>query len=435
MQALLKGSLLSLTLFVSPLISPLLADDAASGFFLESLPYPSQGLTATLEDGSILGFDGTTLEHFDSNGLQLATLATLPAPVFGSFLKLSPDLAFAVLGESSQGNLYRIELDGSGYSLIGSLAFNYDASFESPSSLIVSAATAGFGLGNDLVRVDLPSGATQFLAHLAGASGPLVVDLAGNLYYGTTSAAFPAPAGSSEILRFDAALLDGSMLLDESHASVISAGFDNATALAFDALHGDLFLAEVNGNLNVNQIRRVGASPSLSPVLLSGTPGEFLSNLEFHEGDGQSKMRAFQEFRGGQLFYSTTDFFSSFERRRITPQRAELVLSGPGTQGLGQVDLNITGAQPNGSVLLFYGPAAQVINPEYAVNLQALDFPLLFGVNPTGVRVVAGMLVLDSNGAGQLSLHNPSGQTGIFAVQGLHGSNPGFRGTTYLATL
>jgi hypothetical protein len=426
MKALLIGSLVSLSLFSA---LPF-ADEPASGFALESLPYPAQSLTASMGDGSILTFDGTNVEIFSPDGTPIQILASLGSFAFGSFLKLSPAEDFVVLGESSLGNVYRINTDGSGSNLIGTVNLNYDAVFENANSLILSAATGGFGMDNDILRLDLTSGATTFLASIDGASGPLAIDQQGNLFYGTNSAAFPAPMASSDILRFNAALLTGIVVLDESDASLISSGFDNATALEFDPQHGDLFLAEVNSGLGLNQIRAVGSTPALSPILLIGDAGTFLSNLEFVSGDGQSKMRAFQSGNGGTLFYNNTNFSSVFERNSLAPQRSELSLSGPGTLGLGQVVLDIFGGQPGGSALIFYGPLGQVITPEYAVNLPSIDFPLLFSLNPASVSLLPMTIPLDAFGNGQVVLNNPSGQINVLSVQALHRSTASLKGTS-----
>ena len=62
---------------------------------------------------------------------------------------------------------------GTGPVQLATLTFSYDAAFSPAGELFVSAATGGFGAGNDIFKVALPGGALTQIAHVGGPSGPL----------------------------------------------------------------------------------------------------------------------------------------------------------------------------------------------------------------------------------------------------------------------
>ena len=201
------------------------------GFALSALPYPGGMVTATLGNGDVLSWDGVKVLRSAPSGALLQTLATFAVPVYPSFVAVAPGESYAVIGESSLGDLFRVNLAGGGAALLTNLFFNFDAKFEPGGQLVVSAATQGWSTGNNLVRVDPVSGAETPIVHVDGPSGPLAFDPAGNLFYATQSPLFPAPPGSTDVLFWSASLLDGTTVRTEDDALTLGFDFDGGSSL------------------------------------------------------------------------------------------------------------------------------------------------------------------------------------------------------------
>lgn len=394
--------------------SPLRADTPADGFALTPLPYPGGIATATLGGGDVIAFDGLSVTRHDASGQLLQTLASLGSFVFPSFLLVDPAEDFVVAGESTHGDIFRVELTG-GLTGIVNLPFNYDAAFEDAGHLLVSAAPTS--MTNRVLRLELASGLLTPLVEVQGASGPVVLDLAGDLVYATSSAQFPAPLGSTDVLRWPRALLTGAVLLDESDACVVASGFDGGGDLVLDPRSGELYLAENNFGTGQNRVRRVGTGPLDSPIVVDGAPFDAIHNLEFAPGAGPAPFRGFQPAGGGTLRYNATDFFSVFARFALEPLRAGAAVSGPGVSGVGPFDLTVDAGPQNGFGIVLYGPSALFGPGEYAFFLPAAVAPLFTGLDPGTARVHPQALGLDASGHGALSFLNSSGMTGFLAAQ------------------
>ncbi len=390
------------------------ADTPQLGFELTALPYPLQSKTATLSDGRVVAFDGTRIDLFDADGTLTANLGVVTLPGYPSFLLLDPTEEFVVFGESSFGAIFELTLSPGAPNPVANLAFNYDAVFEDGNHLIVSAATGGFGAGNRIYRLELSSGTTTLLASVAGASGPVALDLAGNLLYGTVSALFPSPPGSSSVLRWPAALLTGASVLSEDDATLIETGFDGAADLAVDPVSGGIYLVENNYGNGVNRIRLVAGNPTITPVLVEGTVFRTISNLEFLPGDGVAIFAGYQPPRGGTLYYSSTDFVSVAARMSVTTLRPIAYASGPGVTGAGPFDIGVTSAPPGGFGFIFYGPSSSVLPNELVLQLR---IPLFLGLAPMTAARAPGTLLVAGNGQGHLSYVSPGGLQGNWAFQ------------------
>ena len=222
------------------------ADFPNSGFEVVSID-PNPGVFAayaTLPDDSRVVFDGEFCDIYDSSGFLIANLGSTGLGFgFASFVVIDPTNTFAFVGESNNNGLYKVDLAGGGFTPLGTMVFNFAAVMESPATAIVSAATGGFNTGNDLIRVDLNTGAQTPLGHVPGLSGPVTLDSNGNLFYVTQSGAFPTPAGSLELVKWDAATL-GSGLIDEFNWSVLESGLDGGSSLAVDPASDHVYLAE-----------------------------------------------------------------------------------------------------------------------------------------------------------------------------------------------
>jgi hypothetical protein len=410
--------------------APSLADTPASGYSLASQPSPAPfAATCTLPGGDIVTFDGLSVDRWTAAGSFVSNLATLPGFTFSSFVIPTPDGSAVVFGENSNGGLFLAQADGSGYVPLVSLTFNYDAEWLPNGDLIVSAATGGFGAGNDLVIVDIsPPGSTP-VGHVNGPSGPIAVDAAGNLYYATQSDVFPAPPGSTDILRWDAAqVLAGGM--DNSNATVIGNAFDGGASLAIDPVGGEVYLAETNFGLAQYKLRRVGANPAASPIVVDLVAGYF-GNLEFVDGGtSPGSFAAYQPVDGVHLKYNV-----GTDQVTVKPKRPALSISGPGTTGAGTVTFSVTGGVPNGIMLATACPTAFVQGGDSAIQLPTFLWVTPFTLSQTRRASPSTPVFLDANGAGTFQIFNSGGLIGAFGWQFLVGDGAGvLLGSTNVAS-
>ena len=397
--------------------SPVLADDPAGGFSLSGLPYPGLSLTATLSDGDILTFDGTTVDRYDESGAYEATLATFNPAVWSSFLVVDPTEATALIAESTNGGVYRVDLSGAGATFLANMLNNYDATFEDAGHALVSAATCGWGCGNEVHRLDLVTGATTLVATVPGASGPVALAANGDLYYGTVSDAFPPPPGASSVLRWSAAQLTGAPVVTELDAAVIGTGYEAAGSLVIDPVDGRVYMAENDFASGSNRVRRVTASAATAPILVEGSPGRWITNFEFVAGDAVALFRAYQPDTGGRLRFNTTDWFSAWERNELAPLRPSLLTSGPGTIGAGNVDLDLVAAAPLGMAFVLYGPSGLFDSNELAVYLAAQDLNLFVGLDLSTLAIHPVPMFTDAQGEASMSFLHDGTLLGTLAMQ------------------
>jgi hypothetical protein len=410
------------------------ADTPTPGFVLNALPYPGAGLVTTLANGEFLAFDGQVLSRHDSSGALLQTLTTLPNFVFASFLVVDPTESFAIFGESSNQEILKIDIATGAILLTDNLTFSFDAVFLDADTVLISAAVCGFCGDNNFYLYESNDGSMQEIAQVSGPSGPLALDAAGNLYYAQQSGLFPAPAGSTSILRFDAALLDGSVYLGDSDATVISTGFDAGGDLVCDPATGALYLAESSfstGNSFLFEVKSTRGSSNLV-----ATSGAFTSigGLEFVSGAAPAAFAPYQPAFGGTLRYTTTDFFSFSDRYEVRPARTELALSGVGVTGAGPFDLDLTGGPAGGVAYTIYG-LQSLLAPTEIGYVTGVTAPLFTRLD-LFTFVYGPILALDGNGEATLGFTNPGTWQGTAAVQALIvDPSLGIVGTSTLALL
>lgn len=395
------------------------ADDPADGFDIQSLPYPGGSLTATLADGDVLAFDGATLDRYDVSGTYEATLTTFSPAVWTGLLAVDPGETYALVGESTTGAIYRVDLTLGGRVLLATLANNYDADFEDPSHAVISAAACGFGCGNELHRLDTTTGVTTLLVTVLGSSGPVAVESDGDLLYGIVSDAFPPPAGASSVLRWDAAVLTGNPVLTETEATIVGAGYEAVGSLAIDPVDGRVYVTENDFNTGLNRIREVNGPAAGAPVLIEGTSWNWITNLEFRGGDGVALFRPYQPEAGGQLLYTTTDFVLLAERNELRPERPYLTLAGAGTTGSGDVDFTLHAGVPGGMGWIYYGPSSLYSPTELPLWLNGGGHFLFVGLDLGTLRADSGLFLLDGEGSGGTTLDHDGTLLGQVAFQAL----------------
>ncbi len=393
--------------FLSPTV---LAETPAPGYAVTTAPNPVFGATTTtLASGELVTWDGLTVDRWTADGTFLGTLTSFGSSVFPSFVVESPDGTEVVVGESSFGRIYRVPLDGSGRTFLRKLAFNFDAEFAPDGTLIVSAATCGFGCGNDLLCLSL-DGAVVRLAKVAGPSGPVAVDAGGDLYYATLGS--PATPGSTDVLRWTAAQLAGGDLLDESDAAVVGTGYDPAGALELDPVTGALYLATNDFGSGAASIVQVAGDAFDAPTVV--VPDQFVFGMQLLDLGGPASFDPYQPASGQVLRYGRTTGVAS-DLVTVSPARPQLTVSGAGTTGVGEVVFDVTGADPGGGFTLVWAPQASFDPVESVFDFPTFRFHTGLALGEL-IRLNLPIAV-DGAGNGQLSVFNAGTLAGQFAWQ------------------
>jgi hypothetical protein len=420
MQALLRSRsparalCLGLALLFSSAPAP--ADTPAAGYQLGSIPSPSPfAATCTLPGGDIVTFDGLNVDRWTAAGQFVGTLATLPGFAFSSFVLATPDGSAVVFAENSNGGIFLAQADGSGVTPLVSLTFNYDATWLANGDLLVSAATNGFGNGNDLVRVTIDPPSATFIGHVDGSSGPLASSAAGDVYYATQVDAFPPPPGSTDVIRWSAATVAGGVL-DAGNATLVGADFDGASSIAVDPVAGGVYLAVTNFGTASYSLRRVGTTQASSPIVVDQIAG-FFGGLEFVDGGASpGSFAAWQPADGVNLKYN-----QGADQFRVRPARPQLAISGPGTTGPGTVTFTVTGGVPDGIMLATACPTGFVQPGDAAIQLPTFLWVTPFTLSQTRRASAASPVFLDGNGDGTFQIFNSGSLSGVFAWQFLVG--------------
>lgn len=376
------------------------------------------GLARTLANGDVITFDGETVARVQADGTPVATLAVLGGDYFPGAFAIDPSETFAIVGESSNHDVFKVDLAGGGASLLTTLTNNFDAVFEDADHVVISANLGGGFADNDLVRVNVQDGSTETLAQLDGPSGPVAFDAFGNLLYATQSLV----GDPADVLLWTAAQVEAAVLtatpLTELDAFVLAGGFPGLADLVLDPDTGALYGAEVDWSTGTNRLIRVQIDPANSPTLLNLAPWNAPSTLEFVPATSVAAFLGYQPGTGGTLRYGSTDFFSFTERNELRPARPALSLSGSGTVGVGRFDFNVTGAMAGGSFHVFYGPSSTWNPVESATLLPGLA-PLVSGLDPATAVALPTPYGLDGNGDGTAGFVNAAGVVGAVATQAL----------------
>lgn len=397
----------------------------ADGFTLAaSTPIPLYSVFAPLAAGTRLEFDGVHVRTVPS-AVGAPPLLQLSAFVFPSFLLVDPSSSFAIAGESSSMNLWRIDLVNGGATVLANVSFNFDAALEGSSSLIVSAATCGFGCGNDLVRVDLASGATTTIGNVNGASGPLCFVAGGDLVYAQQSHLFPAPAGAVTLLRWSAATLASGAFLTEANATVLASGLDGASDLAFDARSGLLFVSASTYATTLDAESAILAFDLAGNLVATVARGNrSLGQLAVRATGGDGWCAPFEP-QGVELWATSTDFVTSepSELMRIRPARASAATSGPGLEGAGVVRCEIAGAPPLGRAWLFAAPIALYDAAEPRTSFLGGSLPL--AAPAASWLRVAPSATTDAFGRATFEWTAPHGAHGTHVLQAVFADHQG----------
>ncbi len=417
-------------LLVSLIGTALAAQQLAEGYTSRREPLPAgTNSPVVLPGGDHVYFDGNDLWR-QTPGQSAQSLLHLPTFVFGSFtIEAGP--AQLLFGEGSTNNLWLVPLQGARPTQpLANIAFNYDAALLGPQRAIVSAKRSGFATpDNDLVVLDLASGATQTLASLPGASGPIAVAANGDVYYATASLSFPVPPGQTAVLRFRRTVVDAAIqqavVLGLADAEVVFTGIDAAADICLDD-DGDLLFTDWLQN-TLGELNDVdGPAPWLSaPLALYGAaPGA--AGVQFRAGGGAAVFEPFQP-AGSQLVVFETDFFSTSALRFLTPTRADLSPMPTTPLPTGNVTLQVVGGPANGLGLLAIALDATPGSGAFAVGFEQ---PLHWSLALLGTPIL-WPAPFDAQGTFSVTIWNPgfpvpiaaTAQVVLLSIQGALGSS------------
>jgi len=388
--------------------APLAAQDALAPGFEETQSQPLPAAFAsyhTLSNGDRVTFDGLSIDLYDGDNNFIRHLGSVPSFVFSSFVEADPSETFALVGESSYGDVFKVQLDGSGMTTLCNLPFNYDAVFASANRALISAATCGFCGFNDIVRVNTSTGAQVLEATVPGASGPVAITPEGDIYYATVSDQFPAPPGSTDIVYWTRAQLSGAGVLGLGDATVFHAGLDGAASLARDPEFGSFFLAESVFNVS-NRVLELDPAGNLVEAVV--TSPDFLSNLELRRGAGPGHFHHFQPADGVFLHYNNGQIVTVRPRRPL----GEIQANGP------VVTFRVSDALPNSAMLVLWGSQASWDPNESSYGLFG-GFLFHTGLPLSEIRRMPFLTPIDADGVGEFSYYDPGHLGGTLVFQGL----------------
>lgn len=414
-----KTALLSLaaTLCVAPVFGQVTTVPGMQ----QSAALPVNGATyASLSDGGYIGFDGMSITRHDSTGLLTQTYHTLGAPVFSSFVEVDEAESFAYVGESSNGDVFKVDLVAGTASTLFNANFNYDLAFDSsaPGFAYLSAALGGFGTGNDLLRVDLTTGTTTPVAHVAGPSGPVAVDDDGNLYYvtGYDGGGWPPPLEDEDLISWSAAQLAGGGVLSEADATYLVSDLDGSGSMLYDSVGDQLLLT--HNNFQGFEIEILRFRTDGTPLGSLGGAFTHLGNIELVNGPGQGVCAPFQP-ENATLHVHNVDFGGGTDERvSLTSLRATASFSGPAGGASGPATVSFANAYPGGSVSVMLAPSSFLGGSEVEADL-GWGAPTFFFVDLVDVWRRTQPLTADGNGGFQINYNQPAGWTGNYAFQAI----------------
>jgi hypothetical protein len=384
------------TFFHAALSAAAVCQTVEEGYGARLTPLPN-GTSAplVLSPDETVYFEGRDLVYAGPTRVVLLHFAS---PVFASFT-VRLDAGTLLFGESSTHSVWSVPLPGGGMPRqLATVPFNYSAAAYGNTHALISAQRSG-GTENDVVALDLSTGAIDVIAVVPGFSGPVVLDAAGNLYYATAAA-------TADVVRFPAARVRGAFgpgHLTLADAEVVARGLPAAATLALDG-DQDLFVGDwaTPSVIELSDVDR--PQPRRTTLVdMRGTdwsPGA----LQFVAGRSAHVFEAFQPESGGQLVVHEATLAGASRLRELSPARAAASVQ-PGTPvPSGPFALLLAGGAKNGVGLLALQIARSPL--ESPVALPGFEAPLPWAdalLQPAAVLPVA----LDAAGAAGFRAFNP----------------------------
>lgn len=356
---------------------------------------------ASFVDGSYLVFDGFDIEHRGASGSLIHRYATFTFYTFPSFVVLNDAATTAYIGESSNGNVYELDLIAGTLSTMGVFAFNFDMALDESTGFgYVSAATGAFGF-NSIHRIDLTTFASTEAIHLVGYSGPVATASNGDLLVGRLPDTFPFPDDSVSILRFAAADLATSSLLLEADATVEVANLDGLSSMVHDPRANQLFLMETNSGTSGFDTVIWNKRPTAPIEQVAETAG-FAGGIEFQDAGIGTHFGPYQP-NYVSLTFIESDCFNSgtLNRAELRPLRPVATFDGPFVGGSGQAAFELKGAPDLGFASLWIARSGAVTTNDIVVDLGG-TYPI--ALRATQANFGRRFPMVPLNGQGELTL-------------------------------
>ena len=275
------------------------------------------GGLAYAPDGSLLVYVDAELVRWSPDGDRSA-LTVFNPPVLGSFLTVGPTGDTVFLGDSSAGNIYAVPLDGSRRSLVDHVAFNYALVFDDQGRGYVST---GANERQEIVLFDSdPELAPRpIVVNIPGFSGPVAVDDAGSLYYGTADFF----ASSQVLQRFSRGQLDAAVSgdpIDFTDGEEVAGGFGGFNQMVFH--DGALIYTDLGFTTGAGRVERLDLAGGLEiePLLVTSHPDGVVSATYVALAPGDAPFIAGAGAYGGQLSVIYSDFVSVQGLTKVRPQ-------------------------------------------------------------------------------------------------------------------
>ncbi|MCC6671051.1 MAG: hypothetical protein IT458_08320 [Planctomycetes bacterium] len=396
---------------LAALSTPLLAQNLAEGYAgtLSDLPDATSAPLVLDAGGHRLAyFTGTRLVLRE--GAQTRDLLVFSGAVFAAFtIRVAADTL--LFGDSSSGDLWLVPLAPQGTPRkLANVPFPYDADLFSGRHVLVSAKTGGFSApDNDVLAIDLVTGAKDLIARLPGASGPLAVTGDRSLVYATAANSFPPPPGSSEVLAFGAGQVAGAFgpgVLTRNDAHVVQAGLDSAGDLAFDG-DGDLLWIDWRNRKVLELSDALGPNPrvhALATYLGAAPDAATLQFLPAAPSAPQS-FEPFQPAGGGTLVVFESAFQGTSRLRRVEAARPTLTVQPSHQVPVGPFALTLAGGPAGGTGILALG-VGLTGGTEVPLPLPGFEQRLFW--DPGLLSPLATLVVpLSAGGTLTLGAHNP----------------------------
>jgi|GEM_PF-1917953 len=249
--------------------------NAPDGYIVQDTIFPLQSGDYVagfdrLPNNNFAAFVGNRVVEVTPGG-YVSTLYEFNTPVFGSFVKVLDDKIY--FGESSNGTIWRMSLDGTNPELIGTLENNFDMEFNSLGQAFVSA-NPGWA-GQKVFYFDGKS--DEIITGLLGYSGPLAFDSADNLIYATAWA-----SGGDSILRFNADDVAGAIgptSLTPADAEILVKPINCPYDMELD-VYGNIFFS--SGGAIYRLADGAGAPSSFAAVV---NPYDYLTTVRYCAAD------------------------------------------------------------------------------------------------------------------------------------------------------
>lgn len=263
---------------------------------LDSATYNCTDLFISLPTGAFLGGfdilpngnfvinDGSSVREITQSGTDVQTLYTYSASLFGSFVRYNNGLVYFADNDYTSSMVRTVDPVTAVVNDLTQLEWNYDIDFYDNNAFVVA--------GNTVYALDASNNTTP-VATAAGYSGPVALDVAGNLYYCPSNYPF-----ATNIYMWSSAKVQGAIegdVLGIADADTAIA-VNGAAGLAFDSLGRLLFSDNSGGQAKLQRWDGVSIetlatltrenieSPAITFLRVDSATGDIYAGVNYYTG-------------------------------------------------------------------------------------------------------------------------------------------------------